>query len=817
MISPENLRRTNYPFLGKQRLFPETAPDPAQWFRNIHSRSPSANRDMIRWGCAFKAIFGVKRIGDIPSFSDTPQNLEALTNRFREAFAQRHRIGIVYDENDPAITASTVDFGLLKLENTRHDKEKKMTKHQVDQLMSRSLELAKQTTKYLDNPQTGLLRGMTPAHTNEPMTWKTPIKHFLALFDQQWTVETRYECRRLLSLMDPAAEYLLYEDRIDEMGERIENIFDNYLCSKGPIGYTRKARYVVSRNPKTYAVEALHFLKEDEKYHVTPFTQVYTLYQRRIDRPDGSAYYLQWNEEPKSGPATVLKMLRNNTLDPTQIRDLYRMSVVMDREQMNELLADIKQSSIEAEDPVNIEHEENALDGDPYQALNEGEPHKYAASSIKYQVMRERIRFQNDPELFCELSLYTPEAYANWLHRIGDGTATEMYLVQRQLTENKFNEPTFLYMWPLDIFTIIPNDCLDPILRGIAQKIRTQARTPDQQQDKLPITFDEDRIASAIRAIYTQIKPPSEKHLRPGVWPKIVIAIGQNSSDAAYRLATDFDALTLSYEPHLQTGYLNITIKNAIDQISGSVAPNQILFLDDVGHKGKTISSLKLMYPEAKFAVLALKDGSQVDQDHLADYFGERVPLNSHVFFPAEQVERLFPHQSVYALVGKKIDGQFKILLQQEDDEEWKIPGGTAIEDKDGGTLDTLRRELKEELGEQLRNLISCNLSHESAIEPFDITVPFDLALSESTANTLYIRGYPVLLINDDIDPSIFITPDGSPVVKIAWLSFEDVLHSVKKLGYQKLILAYYKWLIERNIIASNVEMEKLWQKYKMQ
>ena len=120
------------------RLYPENAED-LSWYENDSNQS--VKKQFRQLAKAFEKICGVRRLKEIKSLYGEEARLQGVTeedereskkqmyNRYREAFAQRHRIQV------SDLIPSGIDYGIT-INNTRYNETVTLTVSEVDQLIA---------------------------------------------------------------------------------------------------------------------------------------------------------------------------------------------------------------------------------------------------------------------------------------------------------------------------------------------------------------------------------------------------------------------------------------------------------------------------------------------------------------------------------------------------------------------------------------------------------------------------------------------------------------------------------------------------------
>src|SRR3989338_10118076 len=804
----EELRRTNFiHFAGpgiSGRIFPETDPVHAYFLEP----NPEVKNIAHTWVRTVKLICGVKRLNEVSAiFGDTArtkgispeereQKKKEIGDRCIEAFAQRHRITI----SDMA--TSNNDYGIT-LSNTRKNQFGEpeidtMTKFEVAELMTDSIRYGRTVRDYLQNPHSGVLRGLSnvlPAVVNEPLCITKFEDLLLLMFSPKWGEQTRFEARQILGLSDLAAEVLLYKRKYEGLKDKISDILDHHgvfnPSEHGPL--KDPYNFLTLHNPETFYVEGVKPLQPGEKYEPQPNLLFNSLRVRTAVDEHGE-YLLQLNDEPKGIVQTMLKMIRRNTLDPAEIRDNYRMAATfVNRADIERFLTGIKEASKKAGKPIVIDELEfeNTLEGDKYEAVTNGKSEIYAGSSKKYQVMRRKLYFADRPDLFWELSCYTLEAFVNY--NVADNTGILEYLVRRLIEHNPENVDAgvFEYLVPQDIYGIDAAEYLRSLVHGIRTSVREKEFVHNEHMTRRLRLMSEGEIAQAVNQISEQIQPHSSTIIPDyQKWPDIIIAIGKNTMTASQALARRFKAEMLFYPGN---GH---TIADFLQKNAQALAGRRVLFLDDVGINANTVRTMstylqEIGNPPSNIAFLALEQDSTASA--MNPYYGSLFTKGEYIFFPSQLHEYIEHTQSVFGICYRYREGQLEVLLQEEDKEgviKIKLPGGTwkggPLQDTtlgDESTLETLRRETDEELGSTMRRRLSERLDERF---PVSQNILLDPDGPDVTSNTLHLLAY--FINGHDLEIDDWQAPENSNVESLKWVAVDEAIDKVFRKGYRNLL-----------------------------
>jgi len=807
--SERDLRRTNYLHFGglgpmnledstPGRIFPETI-SPDAWY--FSEQNPTVRKSARQWVKAIKQICGVNHLGEITALTGHDARVKGITEiqelvtkqeihrRFREAFAQRHRIVLT------GIATTGIEFGIT-LSNTRKDEKNRdevvyMSTNEVDDLINTSIHWAKQVRDYLDNPDTGQFRALSdvlPNRINEPRGINTLEDLLLLYFSPKWSNQARFEVRQILGLTDPVAEVLLYRRRFEGIKDELYSILNHHGVFDPSFHGPKESPYTFRtlHNATSKYVEGIEPILPDVKYESDPHIKPNLLKVREVEDPNGN-YSVQINDDFKGIVQTVLKMIRKNTLDPAEIRDHYRVTTTfINREDIEKFITKVKVASVRARKPIIFKEEENTLYGGEYEAKTEGVPERHAGSSKKYQVQRLRFHFEDKPQAKCELSCYTLEAHVNY--RNADVTGVGEYMLQRLIEHSpeKHDASVVDYILPPDIYGVDVKAYQEALVQGTRTSIRLKPFVPDSSLEKKPRLLTEGDIIDAVSRISEQINPRSPT-TKPDYskWPEIIIAVGPHTINAALALQRNFAARrVVIFDKNTDP------IESFFQKVQRIISNRRILILDDVGIEAKTVSLLKDRYPRAEVAFLALQDRS--DAQELNPYFGHIFYKEEYIFFPTQLHEFVQDTQSVFSMIYRRVNNQLEVLIQEEEKEEsgqiitkFKLPGGTYSPHTRGdeSTLETLREELEEELGEKMRIRIMKRLEN---IFPVDTKVLLDDDGPDAAANTLRIRGY--YCDGTTINISDFIPPADSPVKALYWKPIDEAIDMMYRPGYKLLL-----------------------------
>lgn len=814
MPQAEELRRINFihfagpgPTIDKPisgRIFPETDPVHAYFLEP----NPEVKDIAHTWVKAVKLICGVKRLNEVSAiFGGTarskgisPEEIEQkkkeIGDRCVEAFAQRHRITI----SDMATSNTNYRITLSNTRKNQFGEPEKdtMTKFQVAELMTDSIRYGRTVRDYLQNPHSGILRGLSnvlPAVVNEPLGITKFEDLLLLMFSPKWGEQTRFEARQILGLADLAAEVLLYKRKYDGLKDKISDILDHHgvfdPSEHGPL--KDPYNFLTLHNPDTFYVEGVQPLPPGTKYEPNPNTLFNSLRVRRAVDGRGK-YLLQLNDEPKGIIQTMLKMIRRNTLDPAEIRDNYRMAATfINRADIDRFLTAILEASQKAGTPIVVDDKEieNTLEGDTYEALTNGQSERYAGSSKKYQVMRRKLYFADRPDLFWELSCYTLEAFVNY--NVADNTGILEYLVRRLIEHDPENVDAgvFEYLVPLDIYGLDAAEYLRSLVQGIRTSVREKAFVHNEQMTKRLRLMSEGEIAQAVNRIAEQIQPHSSTVLPDYQrWPEIIIAIGKNTMTASQALTQRFGAELLFYPGN---GH---TIADFLAMNAQTLAGRRVLILDDVGINAHTSQAMSVNLqetgnPSPNFAFLSLEQNSPASA--MKPYYGSFFTKGEYIFFPSQLHEYSQHTQSVFGVCYRYRDGQLEVLLQEEVKEgvtKIKLPGGAwkgaplnNPSQGDESTLETFRRETDEELGSTMRRRLSRRLDQRF---PISQDILLDPDGPDTPSSTLKLLTY--FINGQDLEIDDWQAPENSNVKALKWVSIDNAINIVYREGYRKLL-----------------------------
>lgn len=780
-------RRDQFLFLGPAatpthpygRLFPDVdhthspnSVDMKTWYIN-----EPLKEEAKKWQEALYKVLDVGTFHEIRNMFKDERMKKRAYERYREAVAQRHRIRILDQKS------SGIDYGIT-LQNTRGGERISMTKRELDALISRSLDSANEVVKYFEDSQTGILspiRNEIPGHINEPPGWDNPIDLLLSIFSPKWNVQSRFESRRRLIFSDIAIEVHLHQRKILPKKEELLNIFGHHLFNPDKHGPSKEVEYITFHNPHFFAVDGVQILAKGYKYKPNPYILHHRLSLREWQDETGT-HYTQIHDEPKGIAQYILKMIRNNTYDPSQIKDAYRMAATfLERREIEPFLEAIKKASHKAGKALEYDIEENTLDGGVYSALSEGKSRLYAGSSSKYQVMRVKLWYRNHPESPFELSCYTPESWANYSTR--DDVNIAEYLIRRQSQHKKYDGSVLDYTHPYDIYKVNFEEHLDQIIAGIRVQVRAKAFVPNEWQTHRPINFDRDKVRNAVAKIAEQISPRNITPHKPKL-PEIIIALGPNTTSAASALANHFSA---SYITYANDEDVKLFVKNQRKILLG----RRILLLDDVGDTGRTIAKFhaelgKLGIRGVKTASLTVKEGSPVDIGNRIEFSGMKFKDHEYVFFHPEHMEDVNPFKGVFAIITRIYNGKLEILIQKEKDGEYKLTGGVNKMYADESLLEALRREIKEELGPEFMVMLTKSIQN---VAPIRTAIARNSRLPVSPVNTLYLNGF--LVDGIDIDIRSARIPKRSEVEELRWVTAEQALKLFKQPGFKQMLQLY--------------------------
>ena len=820
--APNDTRRLEYGFLGPDRWFPDPdrahapdAPDMFQWymgekkrfsrdvpFDELQGQFPSAKQreraaervpgeyvtfpygnELRTWRRAIIDICDVSDEVDAPkvhSFRDI-RNLfgngeekqrakDAVENRMLEALAQRHRIDIT--DRVPSRT-----YAGITLEDTRQGERTAMSWEQFKSLSQSALTAANSVTDYLDNPQTGVFNGLNSVlsrRVNEVPGWNRYSDLLLAGFSHKWEPQARYESRRKLVLADTAIEVLLHKQKVDRLKEPVLNILNKHFFDSQKHGPAWQFEFKSLQNPRTYAVEGIEMLEPGDKYEASVLVHQHKRAMRRIRANE----FINIDDDTKSVPSTILKMVRKNTLDPSEIEDMYRLqAVVTSGSQVKALRQRLRRAFKKAGYSLHIFQEENSLDGGSYKVEHAGSSKNYQVLRLKLSILPNGDGPSSYPSVPFELSIYTPEAYANKTLR--DGMSEEEYIHKRNISHNptKVDAGVIYYAYPQDIYDVRFESHLRLHEDSIRRRNRARAFEHNPHFERAPHTFTSNELAEATRSIAKRIDSD-------GAWPHAIVTIGANAEPAHTELAKIF-----GIPPERQFRF-DPTDDNPIDPIliGLDTLGVQVLILDDVGERGRNIRRLKKELPNAKAAVLVLKEKSPAEE--IVDYAGFRAGINEYIIFPQELVAVEPLHQSAVGLVTRvnPSSGDTEVLVQKEES-GYRLPGG-KYQDTDETTLTTLRRELSEELGVRAKNVLSRRLKSHF---PLEVSVTLDESKPSSDANIMRLRGY--FIDGDGLDISKIKIPKHNKVQSVQWMTIDQAKDYLKASGYQSLLTYYQQWI----------------------
>ncbi|OGG23442.1 hypothetical protein A3E42_00145 [Candidatus Gottesmanbacteria bacterium RIFCSPHIGHO2_12_FULL_40_13] len=781
------------------RLYPENAED-LSWYENDSNQS--VKKQFRQLAKAFEKICGVRRLKEIKSLYGEEARLQGVTeedereskkqmyNRYREAFAQRHRIQV------SDLIPSGIDYGIT-INNTRYNETVTLTVSEVDQLIADSINYAKEVPDYMQNPQTGLLRGLThilPGSVNEPKDLQNPIDLFLLSKSHKWGNQARFEARRILGLSDLMAEIILYRKKYEGLKDDLFDVLNHHGVfspeQHGPID--KPVEFITLHNPHNFAVEGIHILDKEDSYKPNPYILYNKIKVRPTIDPDNpqNTFNIQLNDEPKGIIQIALKMIRRNAIDPAEIRDVYRLATTfINRGDIDKFQTAIELASHRAGKPIKVEREENTLDGGRYQALKDGHPQKYAGSSNKYQVMRLKLNFEDKPNEVFELSCYTLEAFVNYALR--DNVCIGEYLIKRQIfaPEGKWDASVFEYLYPKDIYGIDALKYENALISGIRVGNRQKAFVPNEWQTKKPIDISEEEIEAATIRIAEQIQPPvtdstSHAAIQSNNFPQAIISVGPNCFSAGTLLK---DIFGIKGSHHINFHGQIENIPQFIANYRDILKNNRLLILDDIGIEGKKVKRLREILEENRLtdttiAFLGLKPDSPAAE--ITDYYGREIREDEYLYFPHQLHEHTRLHLGAIGLITRMFDGRWQILVQNEEKFSEKLSGGMFNSQLgDESTLETLRREWIEELGADNALKLINSMEHKF---PIIVNVPLDPNASESLANTVTFYGYQIDGSSLNIDN--FQLPERSEVKSLHWEDLAKLADTMPWPGYKNLL-----------------------------
>ena len=302
--------------------------------------------------------------------------------------------------------------------------------------------------------------------SNEIETTHDPVNLLLRVFDNRFSIKTRFEAKRKLVLMGLAGSIDQRERETD-----IENKFyafleflnSNVWSQRHKIGHLEKAYLLSQHDPDTFrclqvqvidaaAREGLKKLREGEKL---------TLLKRRIFQDEGRDIPVYVSVRKKDSAAKVLKLLRKNEKNPAVAVDdeLGLMAVLDSISDVKRFVRHLTRSAIKSGSFMTLEDISDTLTSGDFHAKNVGSNGQ--TPMLKFFARMGGMR--------VELIIHTNQSYLN-------------YLFQRDIAHDEYEVKRFFdsgvaeFLFPSDIYNLDMPQIRQTLLEQSRKRIEESVR-----------------------------------------------------------------------------------------------------------------------------------------------------------------------------------------------------------------------------------------------------------------------------------------------------------------------------------------------------
>lgn len=279
---------------------------------------------------------------------------------------------------------------------------------------------------------------------NEVSAINRPIDLLLLIFSPKATPRTRFEARRKLLLAESALKSSFHREQIGSPIDPFLRLLNTYVWANGLIGDLTNFDILSEFDPETFACTDYQILEPNSAIAFNEYQRLVRLNMRKWKDHRGNLRYVMLDHRIKDQAGYILKMIRKNTREPSDIDDAIGLSLTfLKKGDIHEFLMVLQSAAIRNGSMIRVVGITDTIENhDKYHNVNPG-------SSPNFEVVKVHLEFDG---VKIELMMHTIRTYLDYLFQ--DGISWVEYELNRVTQIGKYEFSVAELLFPYDIYEI---------------------------------------------------------------------------------------------------------------------------------------------------------------------------------------------------------------------------------------------------------------------------------------------------------------------------------------------------------------------------